>query len=307
MILQEVRAVFVSVEYRLAPEHPFPAAVQDGLEALLYLANNQEEFGVDTTQLILSGFSAGGNMAFSIPLKLRAYLQSLSTANSDLKAPRVTPNNLPRIVGIVSFYPILDYTISRDEKRAASVRPEKCLPKAFTNLFDEAYLSKDCDRLSPFLSPSLASDEMLAEALPDSIALFLCEWDMLLLEGKKFAERLQGLEKRVGCTIIAEEKHAFDKMPALTLNPKINEYYGEACISINQMLAMDSRDKNLASVRNRDVPPTDRQSFKRQANSMYHVSRIQPKTKSDLGRHVFPNQRLWAEHGITVPVSGERG
>ena len=249
MILQEVRAVFVSVEYRLAPEHPFPAAVQDGLEALLYLAKNKERFGIDATQLILSGFSAGGNMAFSIPLKLRAYLQSLSTVNADLKAPRFTLNNIPRIVGIISFYPILDYTISRDEKRAASLRPAKCLPKAFTNLFDAAYLSNEEDRLSPFVSPSLASNEMLAEALPDSIALYLCEWDMLLLEGKEFAERLRHLEKRVDCTIITGEKHAFDKMPALALNPKINLYYGEACMNINRMLATDPRDTDLFRVR----------------------------------------------------------
>ena len=252
MILQNVRAVFVSVEYRLAPEHPFPTAVEDGLEALLYLARNQEEFGIDAKQLILSGFSAGGNMTFSVPLKLQAYFQSLNTASLHLKAPKFNPNNLPRIVGIVSFYPILDFTISRDQKRAASVRPKKCLPKVFTNLFDAAYLSKDDDKLSPYLSPSLASNEMLAEALPDSIALYLCEWDMLLLEGKEFAERLQRLEKRVDCTIIAEEKHAFDKVPALPLNPKINVYYREACININRMLARDSRDTNLVSVRNQD-------------------------------------------------------
>ena len=263
MILQRVRAVFVSVEYRLAPEHPFPTAVQDGLEALLYLANNQEELGIDATRMILSGFSAGGNMAFSIPLKLRAYLQSPSTAKFDLKAQRFTPNNIPRIVGIVSFYPILDYTISRDEKRAASVRPEKCLPKVFTNLFDAAYLSKDYDRQSPFVSPSLASNEMLAEALPDSIALYLCEWDMLLLEGKEFAERLKRLEKQVDCTIISEEKHAFDKMPALAISPKVSMYYGEACMNVNRMLATDPRDKCLASVRNRNFPATDKQLFKR--------------------------------------------
>ena len=245
MILQEVRAVFVSVEYRLAPEHPFPTAVQDGLEALLYLAENKEEFGIDATQFILSGFSAGGNMAFSIPLKLQAYIQSLSTANADPKAPRFTPNNIPRIVGIIAFYPILNYTISRDEKRRTSIRPAKCLPKILTNLFDAAYLLNEDDRLSPFVSPSLASDEMLAESLPNSIALYLCEWDMLLLEGKEFAERLQLLEKRVDCTVIAEEKHAFDKMPALALNPKINLYYGKACVIIKRMLATDSKDTNL--------------------------------------------------------------
>lgn len=104
--------MFVSVEYRLAPQHPFPAAVEDGLEALLYLANNQEGFGIDASQIILTGFSAGGNMAFSIPLKLHASLDALGTMGTTPIAPKLTPHNIPRVMGIVSFYPILDYSIS---------------------------------------------------------------------------------------------------------------------------------------------------------------------------------------------------
>lgn len=240
-VLQEVRAVFVSVEYRLAPQHPFPAAVQDGFEALLYLANNQEGFGIDASQMILSGFSAGGNMTFSIPLKLHASLEALSTTGTSPIGPKLTPHNIPRVMGIISFYPILDYSIPRDEKRAASMRPEKCLPKVFTNLFDAAYLPNDENLRSHFVSPALASDEMLNKALPNDIVLYLCEWDMLLAEGKLFAQRLEQLGKRVTCTIIEEEKHAFDKMPAFVLNPKVEIYYREACTLLNRMLSTESK------------------------------------------------------------------
>ena len=59
---------------------------------------------------------------------------------------------------------------------------------------------------------------------------------MLLDEGKRFAERLQGLGKRVSCTIIEEEKHAFDKMPALSINPKVVLHYKEACVRLNGIL-----------------------------------------------------------------------
>jgi len=58
-LLQNVEAVFVSVEHRLAPKHRFPTAVEDGLEALLYLANNAEGFGINASKLNLTGFSAG--------------------------------------------------------------------------------------------------------------------------------------------------------------------------------------------------------------------------------------------------------
>lgn len=203
--------------------------------------------------MILSGFSAGGNMAFSIPLKLHASLEALGTTGTSPIAPKLTPHNIPRVIGLVSFYPVLDYSISREEKRAASIRPEKCLPKVFTDLFDADYLPNDEDKQSHFVSPALASDELLNKALPDDIVLYLCEWDMLLTEGKLLAQSLDRLGKRVICTIIEEEKHAFDKMPAFVLNPKIEMYYREACVLLNRMLSTeygknDSVDRGIQEI-----------------------------------------------------------
>ena len=236
-ILEEIEVVFVSVEYRLAPEHAFPTAVEDGLEALLYLANNAEGFGIDATKMILAGFSAGGNMAFTIPLKLHAHLESLGSKATSRDAPKFTPNNIPGIIAIVSWYPILDYGIPQADKRAASVRPEKCLPSFLTDLFDESYLPSSEDKDSPFVSPATAPDEMLKKGLPNNITIYLCEWDMLLDEGRTFAERLKKLGKSVNCTIIEEVKHAFDKMPSLKLDPKVRLHYLEACSILNSVLS----------------------------------------------------------------------
>ncbi|KAG0649018.1 AB hydrolase superfamily [Hyphodiscus hymeniophilus] len=63
-------AVFVSVEYRLAPEYPFSTGVEDGTDALIYLASHAEELRLDPRRIALSGFSAGGNFAFTVPLML---------------------------------------------------------------------------------------------------------------------------------------------------------------------------------------------------------------------------------------------
>lgn len=240
-VLEEVQAVFVSVEYRLAPEHAFPSAIEDGVEALLYLASNAEMFGIDTTRMVLSGFSAGGNMTFTVPLKLQAYLDSLDTKAISQDVPGLTPDNVPKVVAIVSWYPIVDYGISRAEKRAASVRPEKCMPTFFTDLFDESYLPNPEDKDSPFVSPAMASDDMLIEALPNTIAFYLCEWDMLLDEGRKFAQRLEKLGKTVNLTVIKEVQHAFDKMPSITLDPRVRLHYLEACATINEVLGHASR------------------------------------------------------------------
>lgn len=69
-VLNNVDAVLVSVEYRLAPEFPFSVGVEDGTDALLYLASHAAELRIDPHRMALSGFSAGGNFAFTVPLML---------------------------------------------------------------------------------------------------------------------------------------------------------------------------------------------------------------------------------------------
>lgn len=69
-VVAECQAIVVSVDYRLAPEHPFPTAVEDGVDAVLWINQHAQEFGIDTTKIALSGFSSGANMAFTVPLRL---------------------------------------------------------------------------------------------------------------------------------------------------------------------------------------------------------------------------------------------
>jgi acetyl esterase/lipase len=62
-LADEVGALVISVDYRLAPEHPFPAALDDCYVALRWLTTNADEFGVDPSRIAVAGASAGGGLA----------------------------------------------------------------------------------------------------------------------------------------------------------------------------------------------------------------------------------------------------
>lgn len=244
-VLEETDAVFVSVEYRLAPEHPFPAAVDDGVEALLYLAAHASELGIDASRIALTGFSSGGNLAITVPLRLQSRLKNDAASDIvNIAEPEPEPigpsdstqhlvsnqqGNL-HIVATFAWYPLLDFVASRSHRRAMSVIPGKTMPSFFTTLFDESYLPDHTQRSSPFASPERAGDEILAAGLPHDIFLYTCEWDMLLQEGQRFVRRLENMGKKVRAMMVEKVPHAWDKSP----NPfrdqgKINVFYRAAC------------------------------------------------------------------------------
>jgi len=90
-VVEEVGAVVVSVDYRLAPEHPFPTAVEDGVDAILYLARHADELLLDVDRIAVSGFSSGGNMSFTVPLRLQGeMLESLPLSTTSLATAAAT-------------------------------------------------------------------------------------------------------------------------------------------------------------------------------------------------------------------------
>ena len=223
-VVKQVNAVVVSVTYRLAPEYPFPTAVEDGVCALLHLAANAESLGIDTSKICLSGFSAGGNLCFSVPLRFHAHLEALRAQGLP------PPSAIPHLSAVLAWYPSLDNRLSRATRRASALYPSKTLPPILTNLFDVAYFPDKNDTASPYASPPAASDDALKGALPRDIAMYLCEWDMLVQESKEFEERLRGIGKRVLCEVIPERKHAFDKRPWVwRVDGAVGVWYTKAC------------------------------------------------------------------------------
>ncbi|EER29416.1 alpha/beta hydrolase fold domain containing protein [Coccidioides posadasii C735 delta SOWgp] len=264
-------AVVVSVDYRLAPEHPFPAAVDDGVEALLYLQEHASELHLDTSRVTLSGFSAGGNLVFSVPLLLRSrfsastppnlsYFSSSSLENASrpdlsrydsshklLATTTTTATDLNlRIVSLVSWYPVLDFVLPRDVRRGRCAHPKKSLPSCLTTLFDNSYLPNHDDRSSPFASPIRAPPELICEALPTDVFIYMCEWDMLLHEGQEFVHQLEGQGKRVRSMMIEQSKHAWDK--------SVNPFRDQGRIDVFYLAAAEQMKKIFEEGREMECP-----------------------------------------------------
>jgi acetyl esterase/lipase len=217
-VVEEVDAVFVSIEYRLAPEHPFPTSVEDGADALLYLMEHAQDLGLDRRRIAISGFSAGGNLAFTVPIRLHAELKS--RPGVDEKPNSGDGGAGCKVVAIVSWYPSTDFaTNTRLERRLSNLYPPQNVSMS-----------------DPYLSPGVAPASLL-KSLPDEVIIYTCEWDELLVEAERFRDRLvQELGKKVTYRRVDGVAHAWDKSPNFLLaKPLREEVYAEACSHLKRV------------------------------------------------------------------------
>ncbi|OWZ77258.1 hypothetical protein C365_04517 [Cryptococcus neoformans Bt85] len=228
-VCEQMGAAAIAVSYRLAPEFPFPTPVEDCASSILHVTEHAKAYGIDPTKLFISGFSAGGNLAFS----------SHHLLHSPSKWGYTLPIDPPPLRGIIAFYPLLDYSLNRPQKRSACEKPEFTLAPSLTTLFDSSYLPPGVDLFDCRLSPGIAPDEMI-EQLP-SVHLALCEYDMLHAEGIRFKERLESKGINVSVREIKGEKHAWDKRPSMSLKPSVKEEYDAAIAVMERWLDQERK------------------------------------------------------------------
>jgi acetyl esterase len=168
--------IVVAVDYRLAPEHPFPAAVDDCYAALEWVARNAAELGGDARRIALTGDSAGGNLAIVIAL--------LAHQRGGPKVARLVP-----VYPSVDMRPIDGIYPSRAEFGGGGY----FLSAKDVDWIRGMYLRNDRDfedpRVSPILSPDLGS-------LPPTF-LVVAGCDLLRDEAKDLADRM----RRAGATV----------------------------------------------------------------------------------------------------------
>jgi acetyl esterase/lipase len=161
-----IPAVVVSVDYRLAPEHKFPAAAVDAIAATRWIAGNAQHLGIDATRLAVGGDSAGGNLATVVALEMR-------------------DRGGPKLAFQLLIYPSTDMRMAWPSlERHAQQLP---LTRAGMQWFVEHYLRSSADksdwRASPLLAKSLAG-------LPPALVI-TAGFDPLGDEGQAYAEALR--------------------------------------------------------------------------------------------------------------------
>ncbi|KAL4892267.1 Alpha/Beta hydrolase protein [Aspergillus ambiguus] len=161
-ISQQTAYSVLDIDYRLSPEHPFPAPVHDTEDVVKWVLRQAEKF--DVSRVAVSGFSAGGNLA----LVASSYLFPPTTFRA-----------------VLVFYPSVSLYIDP----ATLVRPEtggSPMPTFLLRLFNKCYIPAGVDARDLRLSPSLAE----SESFPRNMLIITASYDTLADEAEKLGRRL---------------------------------------------------------------------------------------------------------------------
>lgn len=177
-------ALVISVDYRLAPEHKYPTAVQDAYDSLLWAYAHAAEYGGDVNRIGITGDSAGGNLAAATCLMAR-----------DMQGPAIKFQ--------VLIYPTTETRLtfpSLDEHAHAPL-----LRKRDVEWFLGQYTTPDTDLSDPYLSPVQAPD---LGNLPPAF-LVMAGKDPLRDDGIAYAKRLKEAGNTVEHVVYENDIHGF--------------------------------------------------------------------------------------------------
>jgi acetyl esterase len=189
-LTDEGQLIVISVDYRLAPEHKFPAAVDDAIAATKWIAGHAKELGIDAARLLVGGDSAGGNLAAVVAISAR-------------------DGDGPAISGQVLIYPATDFAMTHPSHR----EPETSilLTHSVIRWFRDHYLNGISDindwRASPARAKTFAG-------LPPAYVL-TAGADPLRDEGDEYAKRLKEAGVAVTYRTFPGQFHGFFTMGKL--------------------------------------------------------------------------------------------
>lgn len=183
-------AMVMSVDYRLAPEHPYPAALDDAMAATSWLFEQAGQLGIDPSRCCIAGDSAGGNLAAVTCLRLR-------------EAGRET------FARQVLLYPVMSLDFST--QAYSRCREGYFLSEEMMRYFADQYLGAEVDRGHWTISPMHVAS---VEGVPPATIL-LCGYDPTFDEGLGYAERLAAAGVPASLLTYEAQIHAFVLMDSV--------------------------------------------------------------------------------------------
>jgi acetyl esterase len=206
--------VVVSVGYRLAAEHPFPAAVDDALAAARWVAAHATELGADPARIAVAGDSVGSNLA-------------------TVTAIRARDEGGPALRGQLLIYPAVDYHTPPTPSYIENAEGYGMTREA-TFWFWEQYFADESQASHPHATPLLAPD---LRGLPSALVI-TAEYDVLRDEGELYGERLHVSGVPARLSRYDGVHHRFAELIGILDQP--GEARDEMCAWLREVLAGSS-------------------------------------------------------------------
>lgn len=182
-LVETFHALVWDVDYSLAPEDPYPAAVNESYAVAEYAFAHAKELGVDPSRILLAGHSAGGNLVATICIKA-----------GETKAFKAAG-------AIMEFCPLDLYTDPGTKPRA-----EGDMPAEVARTYNAFYCPAE-EAKNPYVSPIFASQEQLS-AFPDTL-IMSADRDSLCFEDEEFAMALARAGVTTTCCRFPDSLHGF--------------------------------------------------------------------------------------------------
>lgn len=172
----------IAVDYRRAPEHPFPTPINDGLAAYRYIASHADKFGIDATRLAVGGDSAGGNLAAVVAQQTK----------DEAHSPKLQ----------LLWVPWVD--MSRERASYELFATGFFLERAKMRWFTEHYIDDEADKTNPMASPIFGDVKGVAPTV-----ILVAGFDPLRDEGIAYADKLKEAGVKTELTVYETLPHLF--------------------------------------------------------------------------------------------------
>ena len=213
----EAECVVVSVHYRQAPEHPWPAATEDAFTAYQWVCENARNLQGNSEKVAIGGESAGGNLAAVVSLMARDRGKMLPCRQ-------------------LLVYPVTDLVSGPNSPSARENAAAKPLNTPMLHWFYDQYAPATVDRTNAYVSPLHA--ETLAGLPPATV--ILAEVDPLRSDGEAYAKRLQEAGVAVNIKLYEGVTHEFFGMKGL-----VSEAGDATDMAAGDLITLSSGDSML--------------------------------------------------------------